>query len=161
VLIDPGPEKADWPGEVWMHPEPPHRDRLELHSLVPDRLLNRYDEAVRAYEHGLWTSAAQSARSVLEGVILTLIDELPDGGQRTPMLSELLRSLADRYDLAGPVRGVAQTLQAGGNMASHFRNSDFNQETAEAMLDMLDAFIEYLVVTPAQLERLRKLLGKG
>lgn len=50
-------------------------------------------------------------------------------------------------------------LRDGGNVASHFdEGREITEEIASETLDLLEAFIEYLVLLPARTHRLTELL---
>ena len=74
-------------------------------------------------------------------------------------LAELLQRLAETVDLAKPINDVSRVLKDGGNVASHFDAAkDVTHEMAAEMLDLLDALLDYLILTPQAVERLRERL---
>jgi Domain of unknown function (DUF4145) len=157
-LVNPGPDQGTaWSGELFMHPSPRVRSKLALTgtSGISDRLAKDYSSAVDCYNGGMWRAAAQEARIVLEGVVKNLTEQ---GENAT--LAARLRSLTKSYDLARPILDVADALREGGNLASHFNEDrDIDQETAEQMLELLDAFVEYLLLLPAHVSSLRARLS--
>lgn len=157
-VVDATDEDVDrWPGSVWMHPDPVSRDRLPIDGLLPERLVKDYDAARAAFEHGIWRAAAQMARTVLEGVVTTRLGEPRE--QRP--LGQLLQRLAEVGDLGEPIRTVGTTLRDGGNVASHFDDGhDVSAALAGEMLDLLDAFIEYLIILPERTTRLTEMLQR-
>jgi hypothetical protein len=159
VMVDPGPTEGEhWEGEVWMHPDPPVREALALEGLVPERLMGRYQESLDAFRAGLWTFAAQGARATLEGLVkYQLGADVAD--RRT--LHQLLVDLATTTDLGRPIADAGAVLKVGGNLASHYGPVDVDRETAAAVLDLLDAFFEYLVLVPLETERARRTIEQA
>jgi len=157
TLIDPGSTTGDgWEGEVWMHPDPPIRAALNLDGLVPRRLVHRYQQSLDAFRAGLWPFAAQGARATLEGLVKHQI-QTGDSDERS--LGLLLRELATT-DLGRPITDAGSVVRVGGNMGAHYTEVDVDRETAAAVLDLLDAFFEYLVLVPHETERAREILDR-
>lgn len=158
-IVEAGPSRGeDWTGEMWMHPAPRARTPLGIEGLLSDRLVADYNEALASYSHGLWRGAAQQARTVLEGVVATILDSF--GVPIEGPLAARLNLLAEKADLAKPIGDVGDVLREGGNLASHFdERSGIDELLASQMLDLLDAFIEYLILLPTQVARLKERLN--
>jgi hypothetical protein len=145
----------EWAGEIWMYPAPRSRSPLSLDGVLPRRLVADYRSALESYQHGLWRGAAQHARIVLEGVVKHLLTS-GEGASKRPIpgkqmsLAGSIQFLAEHTDLAKPIRDVAEVMREGGNVASHFDDRrDVNRTMATDMLDLLDAFVDYLVLLGA------------
>jgi hypothetical protein len=159
-IIDPGPESGDsWSGELWMHPTLPRPRRRAVEGLIPDQILTAYNEALESYGHGMWRPAAQGARVVLEGMVKAqLADIASDQSAKQPLAAQLA-TLAARIDLARPINDVAEVLKDGGNVASHFDEAlSVTPEMAAEMLELLGTFIDYTLLTPKAVRRLREQL---
>jgi Domain of unknown function (DUF4145) len=157
-LIEPGgKEGSDWTGELWLHPSPKVRRAKPLTGLLPPGLAHTYSDAIESYNHGLYRGAAGQARVVLEGAVKTLLTDI-EGSPVDPReaLARLLDELGKKKDLAKPIKDVSQVMREGGNLASHFNeDKPIGPDLATEMLDLLDAFLDYLLLLPQMVERLR------
>jgi hypothetical protein len=156
-------QEGDWTGELWMHPSPSARRAKPVFDLLPPDLVGTYHDAIESYHSGIWRGAIGQARVVLEGVVKTLLSDI-EGSPVDPRVSlaQLFDRLADKKDLATPIKDVSQVMRAGGNIASHFEaGREISTEMATEMLDLLDAFLDYLLLLPEQVERLRKRLEQA
>lgn len=156
LILDPSDAKGEgWTGELWMHPKPRYRQPLPVEGIFSTSLAADYRDALRSFEHGLWRPAAQSARVVLEGVVRSLLGTNDLDSRAT--LHGRLKELSAHVDLAQPVNDVGDVLRDGGNLASHFEEGrSVSPQLAEEMLDLLDAFIEYLILLPQRVESLKQ-----
>jgi len=118
-------------------------------------LARSYQSALSAYNAGLWPACAQSVRRTLEGLVHSLIKE----DQNSGALFQRLKALPEKVDLAEPLLKLADTLRKGGNIASHFDlEKEPDQHVAEAMVDLLDYFMEYVFVLREKATELEKRL---
>jgi len=79
----------------------------------------------------------------MEGLVKTLLGE---EHSKDPLF-EQLESLPEKVDLTQPLILLAANLRKGGNIASHFDlEREPDQPVAEAMVDLLDYFLEYVYV---------------
>ena len=77
----------------------------------------------------------------------------------TEPLFQQLKSLPEKVNLGEPLILLAENLRKGGNIASHFDlEKEPDQPVAEAMVDLLDYFIEYIYVLKEKAQDLEKRL---
>lgn len=165
-ILNPGASVEDWSGEIWMSPAAPARSDAAWDSLtgLSPRLGMDYKSLLGCYEHGLWRPTAQGARTLLEGIVKTLLPEdvqTDKNGHPLP-LAKLFEMLAQEQDLAQPIKGVGEVLREGGNLASHFdAKRDIDQNLATEIFDLLDALIDYLLIIPERVARLKRLIAEA
>lgn len=148
--------------EIWMHPLPRARDGVPIHELdeIPLRLARDYREANDCYAAGLWRASTTQARLVMEGLVKTLLAE-SGAAESKASLAALFDKLAEARDFAEPIRAVGRVLRESGNLAAHFdRDLEITPELAREVLDLLDAFIDYLLLIPQRVQRLQALISK-
>lgn len=69
------------------------------------------------------------------------------GNEGGATLYQQLKKLPDKVDLDAPLLLIVENLRKGGNIAAHFDlEKEPDQATAEAMVDLLDYFMEYIFV---------------
>jgi hypothetical protein len=142
---------------ICIYPDPrPVREPIVAAEKINNPALARaYQSALAAYNAGLWTACASSCRRTLEGLVKSL---LPDGNSKEPLF-EQLKSLPRKVDLAEPLMLLAENLRKGGNVAAHFDlEKEPDQHVAEAMVDLLDYFMEYVYVLREKAQELEKRL---
>lgn len=124
-------------------------------------LARAYISCLEAYNAGLWTPCAASCRRALEGLVLGL---LGDEAGKAPLYQQL-KQLPSKVNLADPVLLLIDNLRKGGNIAAHFDlEREPDQHVAEAMIDLLDYFFEYVYVwreRASSLETRIEALGKN
>lgn len=118
-------------------------------------LARSYQSAIAAYNAGLWTAAATSCRRTLEGLVRSLLGE---NHSKEPLFQQL-KALPEKVNLSEPLILLAENLRKGGNVAAHFDlEKEPDQPVAEAMLDLLDYFVEYIYVLKEKAQDLEKRL---
>jgi len=118
-------------------------------------LARSYQSALAAYNVGLWTACASSCRRTLEGLVKSLLGE---EHSKEPLFQQM-KSLPEKVNLAEPLIILADNLRKGGNIASHFDlEKEPDQHVAEAMVDLLDYFMEYVFVLKEKAQELEKRL---
>jgi hypothetical protein len=91
----------------------------------------------------------------LEGLVKTLLGE---EHSKEPLFQQL-KSLPEKVALAEPLILLAENLRKGGNVAAHFDlDKEPDQPVAEAMVDLLDYFMEYVYVLKEKAQELEKRL---
>ena len=137
------------------------RPRVTREPIVPpDKIGNAslaraYQSTLAAYNAGLWVACAASCRRTLKGLVVSLIGE---EATKAPFFQQL-KSLPEKVDLAEPLVHLAENLRKGGNIAAHFDlDREPDQTVAEAMIDLLDYFIEYVYVLKEKAFELEKKL---
>lgn len=149
--------------EIWIHPAPRAHDPLPLDESgeLPERLIRDYHAVLDCYASGHWRAATGQARIVLEGLVKHLLSQsridVSDSRRRT--LGELFAELGKR-DLVKPIRDVGDVVREGGNLASHFdADRDITPELAGETLELLDSFINYMILIPERVTRLKTLIS--
>lgn len=153
------PTSKTQPGCLFVHPHAKTREQLDLSELEwPAALRRAYEECVEALDARLFTAALSQARRTLEGVVKQLLG--PDYPGARAMLGNLLKDLPASTDLAKPVMDAAVVLKDGGNMASHFDLERIpDEETAVALVELLEDLIEYLFLLPHNVAEIRRKLA--
>lgn len=156
VLVGAGFDRSElWGGELWMTPAPPTRTPLLISGLVPERIVRHYAEAIANYESGRWQSATQVAGVVLEGVVKDQLDRAGASSSGRG-LGEDLKLVAQNVELALPLTDAADALRLVRNLASHYdQRGEVTEDLASEMFDLLDTVLQYLLLVPAQVSRLK------
>lgn len=129
------------------------REPIVAGEKLTPALARAYQSALAAYNAGLWTACATSCRRTLEGLVKTIH---PSGNGS---LYDQLKALPTNVNLSEPLVLLADNLRKGGNIASHFDlDKEPDQPIAEAMVDLLDYFIEYVYVLKEKAQELEKRL---
>ncbi len=140
---------------LFIRPSPAELNRrpLEGYERLPERLRRAYKAALDVYNAGVWTATANSCRRTLEGIVTDLH---PDA--KGP-LDQRLKALPDNVDLSEPLMTLAHAVREGGNLGSHFDlEKEPDRETAEAMLELIEYFLEYVYTLPRMIEDLNQKL---
>lgn len=142
--------------ELCIHPNPRVvREPIVAGDKMNPALARAYQSALAAYNAGLWTACASSCRRTLEGLVHSMLGE---EASKAPLYQQL-KSLPDKVNLAEPLVLLAENLRKGGNIASHFDlDKEPDQHVAEAMIDLLDYFMEYVYVLKGKAQDLEKRL---
>jgi hypothetical protein len=142
--------------ELCIYPRPRIvREPIVAGDKISPAVARAYQSALAAYNAGLWTACAASCRRTLEGLVKTLLGE--EHSKET--LYQQLKSLPEKVNLAEPLIVLAENLRKGGNIASHFElDKEPDQPVAEAMVDLLDYFMEYVYVLKEKAQELEKRL---
>lgn len=139
---------------MYIHPTPQlDRQPIEGYEALPERLQRAYKATLDVYNANVWTATANSCRRTLEGIVSEL---QPDA--KGP-LAQQLRELADNVDLAEPLVTLSQAVKEGGNLGSHFDlEKEPDREISEAMLELVEYFLEYVYTLPREIEDLNQKL---
>lgn len=146
---------------LFITPSPPKMDRVPIkgYEILPTQIQRAYKAALDVYNARVYPATANSCRRTLEGIVADLH---PDA--KGP-LAQRLRSLPDNFDLSGPLMTLAHGVREGGNLGSHFDlEKEPDRETAEAMLELIEYFLEYVYTLPRMIETLNQkleALGQG
>lgn len=148
--------------ELFVHPSPKARTPVPVEELdaLPDGLKGAYGSAVRVYSAGEWRAAAALSRTVLEGLVKTL---MPDENtrKRRRHLAESLRLLPQRVDLKLPLTEIADVVREGGSFAGYLElERDPDEAIATDMMDLMDVLIEYLLLLPGRVDRIHTRIMK-
>jgi len=83
---------------------------------------------------------------------------LGENHSKEPLFQQL-KALPEKVNLSEPLILLAENLRKGGNVAAHFDlEKEPDQPVAEAMLDLLDYFVEYIYVLKEKAQDLEKRL---
>jgi hypothetical protein len=136
----------------------PHEKRQPIKGmeLMPPRLQRAYQEVLDVYSNNVWSATATCSRRTLEGLLKNL---LPKSDQKGTLANQL-EKLSKSVELEKPLITLAHALREGGNLGAHFdQDKDPDQETAEAMLDLIEYLLEYVYTLPGMIERLEQRLS--
>lgn len=165
VIATPQRDSAGW---LFIDPPAPtsaeHRHEVtEALSTLSPALGEAYDEAVGALLAGLPSAAVTEARRTLDGLVRLLLEsageEIPD----QPVLTHLLARLPEKIDLGRPLQESALAIRDGGNLGAHFdMRATASPELAQEAVKLVEALVDYLLLLPERVSRLRELLeGEG
>lgn len=154
VMAFPNPpdkEEGSRPESIAIHPDPkPKRQPIPAVEHVPDEIRNHYLEAVAAMNCGIPRSALATARIALEGICF---EKIPIDKDSTKEKLESLLSKIPKETIAGPLLKVPDGVRLLGNLGSHFnKKPQIAVGAAEATLEFLEYFLEYLYVLPKRVE---------
>lgn len=136
----------------------PHlpRQPIKGKQLVPELIRRAYVEAVNVFNARVWTATATCCRRTLEAVMKDLLKE----EYRKLPLYEQLQKLKTAVDLDKPLVDLSHTVRKGGNLGAHFDlEKEPDEKTAQAILDMIEYFLEYLYTLPRMIAQLEKNLS--
>jgi Domain of unknown function (DUF4145) len=124
---------------------------LLFDSTVPEGLTRAINDAVAAYNRGIYPAAAVSGRRALEGMFKLLV---PDNDKKKP-LAQLIDLVSNGDSLSEPLRTLSHAIREGGNLGAHFDlETDPDEALARAMVELLDYLSSYLYALPKKIERL-------
>jgi hypothetical protein len=136
-----------------MHPQPPQRTPIEGADLLPERIRTTYLDTLKTYNSGIWRGTTVFSRVTLEGVVADLMGQT----KGKDSLAAQIKQLSTAVDLAQPLITLADAVRSGGNIGAHFdHQKEANQETAEAILDLIEYLLEYVYTLPAMVQTLDK-----
>lgn len=136
--------------EIWMLPKPSVREPITLTAGTPHRISKAYQEAVVAFNNGLYPLAVTSCGKVIEGIAKNTFP----GGEGKKQIGQLFRSLedslednADYKDLLQPFLDVGRTFRLGRNIGAHFDlEKDADRDVAQDLLELTEFFLRYIYV---------------
>jgi HEPN domain-containing protein len=163
TLEKPTKQASGW---LWLHPSPRHvhssrGDVANALETVAATLRQAYLDAAAVLADGRASAAATEARRTLEGLVKHLLvdagQELPD----RPILAQLIKQLAEHVDLATPLTDTAHAVRDGGNLGAHYdAERSASPELAAETLQLVEAVVDYLVILPGRVKRLRELMDE-
>ena len=125
-------------------------------ELMPDRIRKAYYDALCVFNARVWSATATCCRRSLE----TATAHALPADRATGSLRDQLQQWQQAVDWAKPLATLTHTLQPGSIAATHF---DLDKEpdaaTAEALLNLIESFLQYAYVLPATLEKLDRQLA--
>jgi len=151
--------RDDAHGEVetalYAHPASPQREQMpgvdQLHALSAP-LGRSYDSAIALFNRAEWAPAALTLRHLLEGVTARLAGE----DARELPLAQQLDMLAERVDLARPLKDVAELMAPAGALGKAFDDeAQIDRTTTEQLVELTELMIAYLVTLPGAMADVR------
>jgi len=141
-------------GCLCIYPAPAaRRQAVPGSEKMPDRVFRAYQGALESYNAGFYVPCATSCKLTLEGIVETLLPK----SERRGSLADELKVLPNHVRLTEPITKLADNLRRGGSIAAQFDlEKKPDQRTAEAMIDLLDYFIEYVFALRDKAEILEK-----
>jgi len=158
-VINPGPandssKRGDGTLAIFPAPQRP-RQPIEGENLMPARIRKAYHGCLGVYNAGVWSATATLCRRTLEGIVADLLPE----PERKGGLAEQLNKLSESVDLSKPLITLSEALRQGGNIGAHFDlDKEPDQETAQAMLDLIEYLLEYVYTLPKMVQALNQRL---
>lgn len=157
----PKPRQQGW---LWAHPSPAgdHRHRGDVADAlgnISEALREAYTEATSTLAGRHWSSSANQARRTLEGLVKHLLEDHGYAMPDRPVLAHLLAALPKHVDLGKPLTDTAEAVKDGGNLASHYDAlTTATPDLAVRMVELVEAMVDYLLVLPDMVDRLRTVL---
>ncbi len=147
------------PDAVCIYPPPKvHRKPISGIEAMPEGLARAYLSALNVYNAREWNATAVCCRRVLEGVVKNLLPKQT----KAASFAQSLELLPQYVDLTRPVKTLSHSVRHGGNLGAQFElDREADQETATAMLDLLEYFLDYLYALPRKVENLDARIRRG
>jgi hypothetical protein len=118
---------------------------------IPQAIASSYLATIASYNASIWIACGVSCRRTLEG----LVKDILDNKFTKESLFNQLESLPEKVNLTKPLIHLAESIRKGGNIAAHFDSEkEPDQKVAEAMIDLLEYFIEYVYIFKIKSEEL-------
>lgn len=159
-------QPAHDPGWLWVHPSPDHAhtprgDVAAALARVHEALGQAYEGAASVLASGHASPAATEARRTLEGLVKHLLEDAGFELPPRPVLAQLLDKLTEHVDLAKPITETAEAVREGGNLGAHYDTKSMaTPAMAREALGLVEAFVDYILILPSRVERLRRLLDE-
>lgn len=158
------PPQRDSGGWLFIDPPAPasseHRVEVSeaLESLAP-ALGEAYEEAIGTLLSGFPSAAVTEARRTLDGLVKHLLQDAGHALPDQPVLTHLLRELPEKIDLGRPLQESALAIRDGGNLGAHFdMKAKASPDLAQEAVKLVEALVDYLLLLPERVSRLRRLL---
>lgn len=135
-----------------MYPAP-HQPRQPIKGteLMPPRIQRAYQEALMAFNASIWSATTTGSRRTLEGIVGDLMP------QSRGSLFNRLQQLLQTTNLNEPLINLTDAVRQGGNLGAHFDlDRDPDRETAQATLDLIEYFLEYVYILPGMVRELNE-----
>lgn len=128
-------------------------DLSTIRDQVPDSLHHYCTSLLDVYKSGNLTATNILMQATLESLFSSL---LPIGNSRSS-LPRLIQDTCKSIDLAEPLNRLTASIATEGDLAVLFKNNEHtSQESADAMMVLLEQLITWLYVLPAEFETLEK-----
>lgn len=150
----------------WLYVDPPAPAAAEHRQEVSDALATlsptlgeAYEEAVGTLLAGFPSAAVTESRRTLDGLVKHLLQRVGYPLPEQPVLTHLLQAMPDHLDLGRPLQESALAIRDGGNLGAHFdMKVKASPELAEEAVKLVEALVDYLLLLPERVSRLRDLL---
>lgn len=153
VTLNPQEKPADRDREtvVAIHPPIAGRRAMPGAETLPERVRRAYESLLSVHKAGEWTAVASLAQRVLEAIAREALDEVPPNAS----MHEIAALIPDRVMLGKPMHDLSAALHPAeplGRLLSMEAPAD--QPAADAMVEAVEMVAQYLLLLPAQFERL-------
>ncbi|MFK8080846.1 MAG: hypothetical protein AB8B97_11230 [Granulosicoccus sp.] len=154
-----GHARKDGDGDpgVYMLPAPHEHMNMDQHQeTIPDSVLQYCKTAQEIYFSGNLMATNVLIKTAME----TIFDDfLPIGNSRTG-LSAMIRDSISTINHNEPLAKLSSSTKKQGDLHELFKNHHgTNQDTADAMMEMLETLIMYLYILPSRFEDLEQRLA--
>jgi hypothetical protein len=125
------------------------KEPLNFSVEMPEALERAYLSAVEAHSTANYSATALCCKQAMEKIFYYLLpeDKSPAG------LSEAIAEIHNNHDLGKPLERLSAATESGGQLERHFEmEAEFNAETSQAMVELLEHLITYLYVIPQEIE---------
>lgn len=135
---------------IWIYPPPANDTKLmDGVDKLPQKIRREYTSARNVFGCGEWNATALCCRRALEAVVQNL---LPASQRKGPLIKQL-ELLSSKFDLAKPLRSLADTLRKGGNLGAHFNEEgEPDRGTARRMIEFVEFLLRYLYILPGEVD---------
>ncbi|MBM7586574.1 hypothetical protein JOC86_003126 [Bacillus pakistanensis] len=128
-------------------------DQLKNNEKIPKDLIRAFHSALNVYESKDYSATAVMSKRVLESVAKSFIGEESFNQSLTQQFEELPKYV----DFSKPMVSLSHLLNGNGEFNKILDlEHEMDDETAELVIDMLEALIEYLFILPQRIENAQK-----
>lgn len=157
-LIGQSEEDSEVKSSLYMTPSAARRmDLQEVPESTPENVVQYLSSTQDVYFSGNLVATGVLAQATLE----TMFSEfMPVGNSRTT-LSKLIQDSINSIDLDKPLINLATSLREGGSLDKLIGNGKtINQESADAIMHLLEHLITFLYVIPDEFSKLDELFAE-
>lgn len=138
--------------QIFMYPSLAQtREIMQGIEAVPQTITDNYLEALETYQHQYYKATTTMVRASLEDIFKTNL-----GQGEVKELAALVMRLAEKINLTEQVNNIASTIADNQQLLPYFAfDKRPTQETAAALLKLLEFILTYTYVIPAATKRLQ------
>lgn len=157
-MVEQSSKNQDTSPSLFMMPS--SEERMDLESLpdcVPKDVMKYCSSTQDVYFSGNLTATTVLAQSAIESIFAQF---LPLGNSRTT-LAKLITDSTDSMGLDSPFNELAKSLRPDGNLAELFSSTEHTtQETADAIMRLLELLITHVYIMPEEFKKLDTLFAE-
>lgn len=123
-----------------------------------DKVMRAYEASLAAFNAGNWDAAVSLCGKALENIARSELSFTEQSGS----LSQLMERLVHQINTDRPFLELSSALKDGGGLAEHFNfERCSNQDIANATLDLIECFVNYIYLFRLRLRQLIDLVRPG